>query len=163
LGPQPRRAYDTNLDVTDGKTKQGFTYAEFALSSPPSDKGTFRVVKVKEIKQKDAQELCKGEGGNLASIHSAQALNALHDILGSGVIGWTTDVPTVWIGLYSDGAGKPLKWYDGWPVDFKKLPFDFPQSSQAIEGALYIAAAYHGAAYFYDSYFTMDTVLCKLR
>jgi hypothetical protein len=152
-----------NLDVTEGKTKQGFTYAQFALSSPPSDRGTFRVVKAKFMDQKDAQELCKGNGGSLASIHSAQALNALHDMLANGVIDWAAAETEVWIGLYSDDAGKPLKWYDGSPVDFKKLPLDFPQSSQAIEGALYTAAAYQGAAYFFHSRFQCDVALCKLR
>jgi hypothetical protein len=131
---------------------------ELTVSLPASDKGRFRLIEAPDLlSQKAAQQTCRAEGGNLASIHSQQALNLVHSMT------WDLDwsLSRVWIGLYSEGPGKPLKWYDGSPVDFAKLAFDFPQKTQAITGALSVASKYAGSAYYYHEKDAW-AALCKL-
>ncbi|KAF6259852.1 hypothetical protein COO60DRAFT_1459939 [Scenedesmus sp. NREL 46B-D3] len=125
--------------------------------------GRFWLVDTRDpLSQEAAQQVCKREGGNLASIHSVQALNILHYMMKCWE--WSAIIQQVWVGLYSDGPGQPLKWYDGSPVDFTKLPFGFPAKTTAVQGALYTPAAYLGGAYFFDMNDWMTAaLLCKLQ
>jgi predicted dehydrogenase len=163
LGPAPKAWDEASLpEYQELKTKQGLPCFEFKLSAPAADKGTFRLIKAKFMDQSGAQQLCKAEGGSLASIHSGHALDALRYVMSD--FGWPSvaGLKGVGIGLHSDGPGQPLKWYDGSPVDFTKLPMDFPQKTERILGALFVVSGSSGAAYFFHSVFQHEAALCKL-
>lgn len=154
-----------NVGVKPGKTHKGEPLIDITLSNPASDKGVFRLINGGSfITQDQAQSYCKAEGGNLASIHSQQALDILHNMIRQGAP-WGAVITQVWIGLYNDGPGTAMKWYDGSKVDFTRPAYGFSPSEASVMSALSVAASYLGGAYFYNEVdgWQQTYLLCKLQ
>lgn len=154
------------LPTVKGKTSKGDSYIEVTLSNPSSDKGIFRLVQANTlVTQTVAQAYCKQIGGQLASIHSKQALDYLQaSFLGTDVNGldWLS-LAWAWIGLHKDGPGKPLQWFDGTKVDYVKWPFGSPGGADTLEVALSLTTIYTDTCYFTDfTGWTLKWLICKM-
>ncbi|PIO59852.1 lectin C-type domain protein, partial [Teladorsagia circumcincta] len=67
----------------------------------------------------NAENICKGNGGHLASIHSLEENNFVATMGMSGIT-YTNDADLTWIGLKQATypTSKDWSWTDGSPVDF---------------------------------------------
>ncbi|XP_041112275.1 C-type mannose receptor 2-like [Polyodon spathula] len=70
---------------------------------------------VKELKSwTDAQQRCRDEGTDLASIRSPEEQEALNTLTDPLLVGTAT---FIWIGLYRENSSQPWKWSNGDPIE----------------------------------------------
>jgi hypothetical protein len=102
----------------------------------------------------DAESLCQSQNGHLTSIHSAEEVAFLNNLVSK----WKVSLAP-WIGLSTNNWGKSWQWSDGSPVDFLSWTTNYPDYTLQSSCAL----IRDEKSFFNSPCNTTATVLCRYK